>query len=64
MGSGGIAQSFLTSVLEGGEWSALRPWRFTHEERDPSTNWIGGWVGPRSGLDVVKGRKIVYRVSQ
>jgi hypothetical protein len=24
-----------TSVLAGGEWSASRPYRFTHGERDP-----------------------------
>jgi hypothetical protein len=22
-------------------------------ERDSGTHWIGGWVGPRTGLDVV-----------
>jgi hypothetical protein len=38
---------FLTSALVGGEWSASRPGRFT-----PGTHWIGGWVGPRTGLDV------------
>jgi hypothetical protein len=26
--------------------------------RAPSTHWIGGWVGPRSGLDAVVERKI------
>jgi hypothetical protein len=30
--SGGIAQPFLTLALDGGEWSALRPSRFTPEE--------------------------------
>jgi hypothetical protein len=30
--SGGIAALFLTSVLNGGEWSASRPGRFTHKE--------------------------------
>jgi len=38
----------LTSALEGGKWSALRP------GRAPGTNWIGGWVGPRAGLDAVE----------
>jgi hypothetical protein len=37
---------FLTSALAGSEWSALRPGRFTS-----GTHWIGGWVGPRAGLD-------------
>jgi len=22
-------------------------------EKAPGTHWIGGWVGPRAGLDVV-----------
>jgi hypothetical protein len=22
------------------------------EERTPGTHWIGGWVGPRAGLDI------------
>jgi hypothetical protein len=35
---------FLTSALVGGEWSAAH--------RD--THWIGGWVGPRTALDVVE----------
>jgi hypothetical protein len=39
-------KGFLTSTLVGGEWSASRPRRFT-----PGTHWIGGWVGPRAGLD-------------
>jgi len=36
--------TFLTVALEGGEWSASRPGRFTPRERVPSTHWIGGWV--------------------
>jgi hypothetical protein len=42
---------FLTSALDGGEWSTSRPGRFTPGERDPGTHWIGGWVGLRAGLD-------------
>jgi len=41
----------LTLTLVGGEWSASRSGRFTPRERAPSTHWIGGWVGPRAGLD-------------
>jgi len=40
----------LTSALDGGEWSASLPGRFTPRERAPCTHWIGGWVGPRTGL--------------
>jgi hypothetical protein len=49
---------YLTSALDGGEWSASSPGRFTHRERDPSTDWIGDWVGSRDGLDTVSKRKI------
>jgi hypothetical protein len=45
-------------VLDGGEWSGSRPRRFTTKERAPSTHWIGGWVGPRAGLDAVVREKI------
>jgi hypothetical protein len=48
----------LTSALDGGEWSASRPGRFTPRERDPGTHLIGDWVGPRDILDVVVKRKI------
>jgi hypothetical protein len=48
----------LTSALDGGEWSASRPGRFTPGERAPGTHWIGGWVGRRAVLDAVVKRKI------
>jgi hypothetical protein len=50
-------QIFLTSALLGGEWSDSHPARFTQGERAPGTHWIGGWVGPRTGLDHVEKRK-------
>jgi hypothetical protein len=50
----------LTSGLDGGEWTASRPGRFTSRERAPSTHWIGGWVGSRAVLDAVSKRKISY----
>jgi hypothetical protein len=56
-GSGGIASPFLTSALDGGEWSASRPGRFAQGERAPDSNWIGGWMGPRAGLNAVEKRK-------
>jgi hypothetical protein len=42
---------FLTSALDGGEWSASRPGCFTPREKARDTHCIGGWVGPRAGLD-------------
>jgi hypothetical protein len=49
----------LTSALDGGEWSASRPGRFTPRERSPGTDWIGSWVGPRAVLDAVVKGKII-----
>jgi hypothetical protein len=40
------SHSFLTSALDEGEWSASRPGRALR----PGTHWIGGWMGPRTGL--------------
>jgi hypothetical protein len=38
----------LTLELDGGEWSASRPDRFS-----PGTQWTGSWVGPGTGLAAV-----------
>jgi hypothetical protein len=48
----------LTSELDGHEWSASLPDRFTPRERALGTHWIGGWVGPKACLDAVVKRKI------
>jgi hypothetical protein len=50
---------FLTSALDGGEWSASHPGRFTPRETNHGTHWIGGWVGPRTGLDDIDRSKIL-----
>jgi hypothetical protein len=47
------------SVLVGGEWSASGPGRFTLGEKAAGTHWIGGWMGPRTGLDDVEKRKFL-----
>jgi hypothetical protein len=52
--SGGIAPSFLTSALDGGEWSASSLDLFSRSEIDPGTHWVGDLVGPRAGLDAVE----------
>jgi len=57
-GSGCIAPAFLISALEGGQWSASRPGRFTPREMARVTYCTGGWVGPSAGLDTVVKRKI------
>jgi hypothetical protein len=51
-------EAFLTLALDGGEWSASHPGRFTPRERAPGTHGIGGWVVPRAGLDAEVRRKI------
>jgi hypothetical protein len=59
-GSGCIVLPFLTSALDGGEWSTSLPGRVTPGEIAPplpGTHWIGGWVGPRTGLDVMEEKK-------
>jgi hypothetical protein len=45
---------FLSSALDGSEWSASRSGRFT-----PGTHWIGDWVAPRARLDAVEKRKFL-----
>jgi hypothetical protein len=52
-------QAFLTYELAGGEWSASRPGRFIPGESAPGTHWIGVWVGSRTGLDDMEGRKFL-----
>jgi hypothetical protein len=56
-GIGGVALPFFNSGLNGDEWTASRPCRFTPEEIALVSHWIGGWVGPRFGLDAVEKRK-------
>jgi hypothetical protein len=54
-----LVHIFLTSALVGGDCSASRLSSFNTEERGPGTHWIGGWVGPRTGLDDVERTKIL-----
>jgi hypothetical protein len=50
---------FLISVLVGDKWSPSRPDRFTSGERASGTDWIGGWVDPRAGLDDMVKKQIL-----
>jgi hypothetical protein len=54
MGGVGIAVPFFTSALDGGDWSVSCLGCFT-----TGTQWIGGWVDLRAGLDIVEKRKIM-----
>jgi hypothetical protein len=57
-GRKGIAPPLLTSELEvSGQLHA--PTALPPGERAPGTHWIGGWVGPKAGIDAVKKRKIL-----
>jgi hypothetical protein len=54
-------RAFLTSALDGGECSPSHPGLSTPRESALGTHWIGGWVGPRAGLDAVVRRKMDSR---
>jgi hypothetical protein len=50
----------LTSALDGGEWLASRPDCSLSPRRDPpGAQWIGGWMGLRTGLDTEATGKIL-----
>ena len=49
--------AFLTSVSNGGQWSASRPGRFTPWESACNTHWTEGCVGCRAGLEVFEKRR-------
>jgi hypothetical protein len=52
--------SFLTSALDGGEWSASRPGSTLPPGKGPSgTRCTGGWEGPRACLDTEVTGKIL-----
>jgi hypothetical protein len=63
--SGGIAPPFLTTAIDGTEWSASRPYCFNPGETPlpPGTHWVGGWVGVRASLDVMKDKSFSCRES-
>jgi hypothetical protein len=51
----------LTLTVVGGVWSASRHGRFIRGET-PGIHWIGGWVGPRAGLDNMEKRIFFFSI--
>jgi hypothetical protein len=49
---------FLTSTLVG-DGQLHAPAALLPGERAPGIHWIGGWLGPRAGLDDMKKRKFL-----
>jgi hypothetical protein len=49
---------FLISAIVKNEWSVSHSGPLNPGERVPSIIWIGGWVGPRTGVDDLDKRKI------
>jgi hypothetical protein len=49
---------FLTTVLEGGKWTKHVPVALS-PGKDADTDWTGGWVAARVGLDALEKRKNV-----
>jgi len=43
---------FLTSALDGSEWSAWSSGRFIIGVKVAGIHWAGKWLGPRAGLDL------------
>jgi hypothetical protein len=58
--SGGIVPSFITLALDGGEWSVPRPSLYS-QGIPAGTLWIGGLLGPRATLDVLKFKTVSTR---
>jgi hypothetical protein len=47
---GNRSDVFLTLAQVGSERQVSSPSHFIPSERAPSTQWIGGWVGPKDSL--------------
>jgi hypothetical protein len=57
-GSVGINPSFLTSALDGDEWS------FYPRENSPRYSLVEGWVGPKADLNAVEKRNVPHLAVQ
>jgi len=58
-----VLHAFSTSVLNGGEWSAPCPSRFTPRKTAPGTHLLGGWAGSQAGKNVAVNRKNPFPAS-
>jgi len=45
--------TFLTSALNAGESLASSPGHYSPVNGVPSTHWVGGWMGPELGYDLL-----------
>jgi hypothetical protein len=54
-----LIHNFLTSALDGGEWSASRFCHFTLEERASITHWTRCGEDPTAGLDEMEKLKFL-----
>jgi hypothetical protein len=56
-GSGGIVPLILNFGTRWRVSGQLHPPAALLQGRDPGIHWMGGWVGPRAGLDAVVKKK-------
>jgi hypothetical protein len=56
---GVLIHVFLTSALVGAEWLPSHLSEFILREKSRGTYWIGSWVGPIAGLDVMEKRQFL-----
>lgn len=47
-----ISPLILNFAIDGGEWSALLPGRLTLGQGALGAHLIGGWLDPRTGVDI------------
>jgi len=47
------SHAFLTSTLDGDEWSDSRSGHFIPRKWPPGTHWTGSWVGTRADLEAM-----------
>jgi len=55
--------AFLTTALDGGEWSVSCLSHFTPRVKAPGTHWTGGCVGPTASLEMAVRRKLIPSLS-